>query len=170
MAKSGGISISLGPLLALLLMGAGSLPVEATESLREFDSPQQQQRFWHLLEKLRCLVCQNESLATSQADLAQDLRDEVYTKLVKEGRSNSAIVDYLVERYGDFVLYRPPWEPSTYLLWMGPFLLLGIGAVVAAMVIRRRSRMREAMAPTDPAERARASALLEGQPSEETER
>ncbi len=162
------MSASLGLLTLLLTCWVSSVPAGGPESLREFDSPQQRQQYWSLLEKLRCLVCQNESLATSQADLAEDLRDEVYIKLVKEGHANSEIVDYLVERYGDFVLYRPPWEPSTYLLWAGPFLLLGIGAGVAAVVIRRRSQTQESTAAPDPAERARASALLEGETREET--
>ncbi|MFB6259517.1 MAG: cytochrome c-type biogenesis protein, partial [Thiohalorhabdaceae bacterium] len=79
-----------------------------------------------LLGKLRCLVCQNQSLADSDADLAQDLRDEVYVHMVEKGKTNEAIVDYLVDRYGDFVLYRPPFEPATYLLWFGPLVLLVI--------------------------------------------
>ncbi len=79
-----------------------------------------------MTSKLRCLVCQNESLAGSQSDLAQDLRKEVYA-MMKSGKDQGEIITFLVDRYGDFVLYQPPVKPSTYLLWFGPFLLVGLG-------------------------------------------
>jgi len=102
-----------------------------------FDSPQQQEQFRELIGKLRCLVCQNESLAASQADLAQDLRNEVY-KMMRAGKSQDEILDFLVARYGDFVLYDPPLKPSTYVLWFGPFVLIGIGAVFMVRALLRK--------------------------------
>jgi len=156
-------------ILGLLALAASSgwIPsATGTEPVREFESSEQRQRYWDLLEELRCLVCQNESLAGSQADLAGDLRDEVYTQMVDGGRSDQEIVDSLVRRYGNFVLYRPPWEPSTYLLWLGPFLLLGIGAAVAVVVVRRRRLAGPEEGEPGAAERARASALLRDESGE----
>lgn len=92
-----------------------------------------------IAEELRCLVCQNESLAGSRADLAQDLRREVRT-LIKEGKTDAEVKDFLVSRYGDFVLYRPPVKPTTWLLWAGPFLLLAAGVAALIAYLRRRSR------------------------------
>lgn len=150
-------------LLQLVLLSGAILaaPVLAdAEALREFDSPQQRERYQSLLEELRCLVCQNESLASSGADLAQDLRDEVYRLVVVEGRSNEAAIEFLTQRYGDFVLYRPPVKPSTWLLWFGPLIMLAIGAGVLVAVVRRR---RAEPAPAlDEAERARAERMLRG--------
>lgn len=102
-----------------------------------FDSPQQQAEFRELIGKLRCLVCQNESLAGSQAELAQDLRNEVY-KMMRSGQSQDEILDFLIARYGDFVLYDPPLKPSTYVLWFGPFVLIGIGAVFMLRALLRK--------------------------------
>lgn len=150
-------------LLKLVLLSAVivAAPVLAdAEALREFDSPQQRERYHELLEELRCLVCQNESLASSSADLAQDLRDEVYRLVVVEERSNEAAIDFLTQRYGDFVLYRPPVKPSTWLLWFGPLLMLAIGAGVLVVVVRRRNS--EPAPALDEAERARAERLLRG--------
>ncbi|MEF8792349.1 cytochrome c-type biogenesis protein [Thiohalorhabdus sp.] len=155
------------PLLAALFASAAAGAVDGgdPESMREFDSPQQQERYWALLGKLRCLVCQNQSLSDSDADLAQDLRDEVYVQMAEKGKTNEAIVDYLVDRYGDFVLYRPPFEPSTYLLWLGPFLLLAIGFGVLVVVVRRRQQA--LTQPLSEAERARVSELLENESDED---
>ncbi len=103
-----------------------------------FSDPAQDARFKALLLELRCLVCQNQTLSDSDADLAQDLRQQVYDMIV-EGRSDSEIVDYMVARYGDFVLYRPPMKSTTYVLWVGPFLLLATGVFVLLRVVRKRS-------------------------------
>ena len=153
----------LSRLLKLVLLSGAIVAAPAladAEALREFDSPQQRERYMNLLEELRCLVCQNESLASSGADLAQDLRDEVYRLVVVEGRSNEAAIGFLTERYGDFVLYRPPVRPSTWLLWFGPLIMLAIGAGVLVAVVRQRRR---APAPAlDESERARAERLLRG--------
>jgi cytochrome c-type biogenesis protein CcmH len=92
-----------------------------------------------LEEELRCLVCQNQTLADSNAPLAEDLRREV-RELAAQGKNDQEIKDYLVARYGDFVLYKPPVKQTTWLLWFGPFALLAGGAVVWAMVLRRRGR------------------------------
>ena len=123
--------------LSAVLLGA-SLSAHAIAPM-DFDSPEQRERFQQLTEELRCLVCQNQSLSDSNAPLAQDLRREVL-ELLKSGKSNEEIRAFLVERYGDFVLYKPPVEPSTWFLWFGPGLILVIGAVGLAVAIRRRAR------------------------------
>ena len=136
--------------VALLFCGA-ALALEP----REFDRPEQRERYQTLLEELRCLVCQNETLAESRADLAGDLRDEVY-RMVKAGKDPEAIKAFLVARYGDFVLYEPPFKPLTYLLWLTPVaaLLAGIGGVL--LWVRQR---RVVTAELTPGERERLRRL-----------
>ena len=156
--KPGRIKSSL---LALLL--AISLPALANEAapkaaLPNADDPVIEQRLVKLAEDLRCLVCQNESLAGSHAALAEDLRREIRT-LMKAGKSYKEVVDYLTERYGDFVLYRPPFKPVTWLLWLGPVLFLGIGGGAWVMTLRRRRDT--PAAPVDEKMRAAAAQLLE---------
>ena len=107
----------------------------AIDTPMEFDDPATELRYKKLTEELRCLVCQNQSLADSHAELAQDLRNEVY-KMVIAGDSNKEIIDYLVTRYGDFVLYRPPVKNTTYFLWFGPFLILLLATIIILRVIR----------------------------------
>lgn len=112
--------------------------------------PDNEQRIRALSEKLRCLVCQNQTLADSNAALASDLRQQLHEQ-VAAGRSDDEIIDYLVQRYGDFVLYEPPFKATTVLLWIGPFvLLLGAGAVLV-VTLRRRRRMPDepALGPDD---------------------
>lgn len=104
--------------------------------VKSFDDPKQQEIYDRLTYELRCLVCQNENIASSNADLAKDLRDEVYLMIVDKGMSEQEIKDFVVERYGDFVLYRPPVKKSTWLLWGGPFIMLLIGLIVMFFVIR----------------------------------
>lgn len=99
-------------------------------------SQAQRERYWNLLDELRCPVCQNESLASSQADLAGDLRAKV-REMIDQGKSDADIKDYLVARYGNFVLYDPPVAPSTWLLWSGPLLLLALGLGIAWAVTHR---------------------------------
>jgi len=111
------------------------LYAHAVDVPMEFEDAQQQQRYQGLLDELRCLVCQNQTLADSHAPLAQDLRNEVY-KMVAEGESNEAIIDFLVERYGDFVLFRPPVKGATILLWYGPFILLFIAILAVYMFVK----------------------------------
>ena len=103
------------------------------------DNPQVEARLKHLAVELRCLVCQNQTLADSNAPLAEDLRREVREMIAKD-MSDREIIDFLVQRYGDFVLYRPPWKASTTLLWLGPFLLLIAGATALVLVLRKRQK------------------------------
>ena len=118
-------------------------------------------RLKSLETQLRCLVCQNQTLAESSAPLAEDLRKEV-RELATAGKSDDDIRGYLVARYGDFVLYNPPVKPNTYLLWFGPFLLLAGGALTWLSVVRRRSRMRDAGVDAgDREDEARGRALLD---------
>jgi cytochrome c-type biogenesis protein CcmH len=102
------------------------------------DDPVLEQRLISISEEMRCLVCQNESLAGSRSDLANDLRREIRT-LIKEGKSDDQIRNFMVERYGDFVLYRPPVKPTTWLLWIGPFIILLIGIAGLLTYLRRRN-------------------------------
>ncbi|MEY3220197.1 MAG: hypothetical protein RIT27_1554 [Pseudomonadota bacterium] len=104
-----------------------------------FADPQQETRYQKLLEELRCVVCQNQSLADSNASLAQDLRNEVRA-MVQQGKNEQQITHFLVERYGDFVLYRPPLKSTTYLLWIGPIALLLIALLSGLYFIRRQPR------------------------------
>jgi len=103
-----------------------------------FENKNLEERYYLLIEEIRCLVCQNQSLADSNAPLAQDLRNEVF-KMIQTNKSNNEIMEFLVERYGDFVLYRPPLKKNTWLLWFGPFLFLVIGFFVAVFVIKKQS-------------------------------
>jgi cytochrome c-type biogenesis protein CcmH len=132
-------------------------PVLAADRPLGFPDPVQQARYEGLLAELRCLVCQNQSLADSHAELAQDLREQVHA-MIGEGEDNAAIVAFLRARYGDFVLYRPPLRASTVALWLGPFVLLGVALVAIA---RRARRQPPAVTPLAPAERARLAAMLE---------
>ena len=111
-----------------------------------------------LTQQLRCVVCQNQTLADSQADLAVDLRRQIREQL-RNGASDAAVKDYLVQRYGDFVLYEPPLKPLTWLLWFGPLLLLVL-AVAAVVRNRMRSARSAADPPFNPQERKQLAALL----------
>ena len=104
-----------------------------------FNNKNLEQRYYSLIEEIRCLVCQNQSLADSDAPLAQDLRNEIY-KMIHSKKSNNQITNYLVERYGDFVLYRPPLKKNTWFLGFGPFLFLAIAFFIVFFVIRNQSR------------------------------
>lgn len=124
-------------LLMVLLLPVTS--VVAIDSEPAFADPAMQARYERLIEELRCLVCQNQSIAESNATLAADLRREV-RELLGQGRSEADIRSFLTERYGDFVLYRPPLVRRTWLLWAAPALLLGAGLGVAGLVVFRRVR------------------------------
>ena len=108
-----------------------------------FESQEQQDRFDKLTKELRCLVCQNQNLADSDAQLAHDLRREVH-ELLLTGRNDDEIKQFLVDRYGDFVLYRPPVQTNTYLLWLAPLILLLVGAWILRASISKRSALLEA--------------------------
>jgi cytochrome c-type biogenesis protein CcmH len=110
----------------------------ANEAAPLAEDPVTEQRLISISEEMRCLVCQNESLAGSRSDLANDLRHEIRI-LIKEGKSDDQIRNFMVERYGDFVLYRPPVKPVTWLLWIGPFVILGIGIAGLLAYLRRRN-------------------------------
>ncbi|WP_174222292.1 cytochrome c-type biogenesis protein [Polynucleobacter necessarius] len=120
-------------------------PAVANDAVPLADDPVVEQRLISISEEMRCLVCQNESLAGSRSDLANDLRREIRT-LIKEGKSDDQIRSFMVERYGDFVLYRPPVKPITWLLWIGPFVILLIGVGVLLIYLRRRNEAPSAKA------------------------
>ena len=120
--------------------------------------PALEARVMAISEELRCLVCQNETIAASHADLAIDLRKQIRIKLI-QGQSQQQILDFMVQRYGDFVLYRPPLKASTVLLWAGPFVLLAVAVMVLMLNIRRR-RLAEQPKPLSPDELLRAQQLL----------
>ena len=111
-------------------------------------------------EELRCLVCQNQTIADSAAPLALDLRNQIRAQIA-QGRSDDEIRAYMVDRYGDFVLYKPPFKAATALLWVGPFALLAVGVGVLVVVLKRRNAAPEAPAPDARARRAEVAALLE---------
>jgi cytochrome c-type biogenesis protein CcmH len=122
--------------LLLLFLLLVIVPAHAGIEVLQFKTPEQEARYKHLTSTLRCLVCQNEDLADSNAELAKQLRAQIF-KMLNDGASDKQIVDYMVSRYGNFVLYSPPLIPSTYLLWIGPFALLIFGIVIMTMIIRR---------------------------------
>jgi cytochrome c-type biogenesis protein CcmH len=124
--------------LIVMLFMLLPLTVHAIDAL-PFKDRAQELRFQALTKQLRCMVCQNESLADSTADLARDLRNDIFQQM-QNGRSDRQIKDYLTARYSNFVLYDPPLNPGTWLLWFGPGLLLLIGAGSVAAIVRRRSR------------------------------
>ena len=112
----------------------------AIEEPLVFEDPNKQIRFDSLMEELRCLVCQNQSLADSGAGLADDLRKEAY-RMIAMGESNEAIKAFMVDRYGDFVLYDPPLRTSTFLLWFGPFILILIAIIAIIVILKQRNRL-----------------------------
>ena len=145
--------IFLATLIALSLGG-----VFARDAVPLADDPVTEQRLISISEEMRCLVCQNESLAGSRSDLANDLRREIRT-LISEGKTDDQIRSFMVERYGDFVLYRPPVKPVTWLLWIGPFVILGIGIAGLLMYLRRRNNSVPNVVLTD-ADNQKIDALL----------
>lgn len=147
-------------LLAALLLALSACLSQAREAVPMADDPVVEQRLIGIAAEVRCLVCQNESLAASRAELAQDLRREI-RNLIQAGRTDAEILDFLVTRYGDFVRYRPPLKPSTWLLWAGPFVFLGLGLTALGWQLRRRRRD---VLPLSADEKARAAKLLTGEP------
>lgn len=127
---------------------AGMTLVVASAWAQEL-SEEHQQRYQRMVNELRCLVCQNQSIAESNAPLAADLREQV-RRQIEDGKSDEAIRDYVTARYGDFVLYRPPFKPATWALWLGPPVLL-LAALALAIGFVRRSRAVPAPTPADPA-------------------
>ena len=146
-------------LIALLLL-FWLLPAQAVIETYEFDSPQTEAEYQRLIDELRCLVCQNQNLKDSDAELARDLRRETYDML-QAGKSPEEVIDFMVARYGDFVLYRPQFKTSTWLLWLGPFVLL----LIVLVVFVRRMRAASEPAEVDAATLAQARNLLEDKES-----
>lgn len=142
----------------LLLVACTS--VLAKDAVLLAEDPVVEQRLIAISEELRCLVCQNESLAGSRADLAMDLRREL-RNLIKQGKTDAEIREFMVSRYGDFVLYRPPVKPSTWLLWLGPFGLMVAGLVALFVYLRRRNSEVAASTGLTEEESKRAEALLQ---------
>ncbi|TCK07103.1 cytochrome c-type biogenesis protein [Marinobacterium mangrovicola] len=146
-------------LIGLLWAGA----VHATIEAYEFDDKATEERFQSLTAELRCPKCQNNNIADSNSPIASDLRGEVY-RLVNDGASDEEVVDFMVTRYGEFVLYRPRVNEMTWVLWYGPFVLLGIGLLVVFLIARSRRRVGSpGVAGSDlaPEERERLEQLLE---------
>lgn len=114
-----------------------AIPVNAKEATPMAADPEMEKLVNEISAELRCLVCQNQTIADSHAALAVDLKNQV-REMVKQGKSRDDVVDYMVERYGDFVRYRPPVKPTTYLLWVGPFLLLAGGLIILGVNLRKR--------------------------------
>jgi cytochrome c-type biogenesis protein CcmH len=114
-----------------------AIPVNAKEATPMAADPEMEKLVNEISAELRCLVCQNQTIADSHAALAVDLKNQV-REMVKQGKSRDDVVDYMVERYGDFVRYRPPVKPTTYLLWVGPFLLLAGGLIILVVNLRKR--------------------------------
>ncbi len=148
-------------LLALVLAAVPLLAV-AKDAVPTAQDPVAAQRAVGLSEQLRCLVCQNQSIADSNADLALDLRRQI-NEQIAAGRTDGEIIDFMVQRYGDFVLYRPPFKAATLLLWFGPALLLLAGLWALRRALRQRARAAEER-PLSDDERARAARLLGGEP------
>ncbi len=111
----------------------------AAFNLKQFDKPEYAERYEGLIYQMRCLVCQNQTIADSDADLAKDLRNEIY-KMIKSGKTDQEIIDFMVSRYGEFVLYKPRVEKKTWLLWGGPVLLLCIGVLILFINAARRNK------------------------------
>ena len=148
---------TLNVLLCIFLFSF-SLSLHAKVESREFANEQMEEDYNTLVAELRCLVCQNQNLADSNAELAQDMRAKVYSML-NEGKSKAEIADFMVARYGDFVLYRPPVKSSTFMLWFGPFIFLLIGALIAISYVRRQSNSKQSVVDTQT--RKRAHSLLD---------
>jgi cytochrome c-type biogenesis protein CcmH len=126
-----------------IFLAAAALVLACQAAAKEpliFMNPEQEARYNQLTLELRCLVCQNQNLADSDAPLAQDLRREIFD-MMQAGRSNDEIKTFLVDRYGDFVLYKPPIQGNTVALWLMPAVLLMLGGVVVILTVRKRKRM-----------------------------
>lgn len=151
------IACVLGAAVGLGLVGVARAAIDTYE----FKDEVERERFRSLTEELRCPKCQNQNIADSNAPIATDLRREIY-RMLDDGRSDKEIVDFLVMRYGDFVMYKPPLDSRTWLLWYGPFGLLGLGAIVLCVLVLRRRKVEKAPAQValSKAERERLDALL----------
>lgn len=152
-AGSRPLAAGIGAVLCTLALAAGAAPAADTA-----DDPVLEARVQALSAELRCLVCQNQSLADSHAELAVDLKNQVRDQL-RAGRSEAEVVAWMTDRYGDFVRYRPPWKTSTLMLWFGPALLVLAGAAVLWRALARREQVAEPA--VDATDLARARRLLD---------
>lgn len=142
-----------------LLLSAPSLGGGAF-GIYEFSSPENRQRYNMFLEELRCPKCKNNNLAGTNSQIAIDLRRELH-RMIEEGKTDAEIINFMVSRYGDFVLYRPPVQGNTLALWVGPVVFLGIGALVAGMIVWRRRSSQTLEEALSPEEQAKLASLLE---------
>lgn len=142
----------------ILMLAVAAVAAQAKEATPLAADPVVEQRLIGIASDLRCLVCQNESLEGSHADLAKDLRREI-REMIRQGKSDKEIMAFLVNRYGDFVRYRPPFKPTTWLLWGGPFVF-GVAGLIGLVVFLRRRRVPDASLSME--EQSRADALLAG--------
>ena len=149
-------------LLSFALLACAPPATATVFEPREWSDERYRQRYHDLIEELRCLVCQNQSIADSDADLAADLRRIVY-EMLERGESDEAITAYMTERYGSFVLYRPPLTPSTLALWAGPVLFAILGGAILFVTLKRR-RARDGARDLSAAERERVAHLIDGGP------
>jgi len=134
------VTAALSAVLLSLAAGPAIAQLQVNQEPLVFENAAQEMRFQKLTEELRCLVCQNQNLADSEAPLAHDLREEIH-EMMLAGRSDEEIKTFLVERYGDFVLYKPPVKSNTMVLWAAPLLLLLGGGVLIAFVVRRQGKL-----------------------------
>jgi len=126
---------------------------------RQFEKAELEERYNVMIDELRCLVCQNQNLKDSNSDLAKDMRDKVF-EMISDGKTNKEISDFMVARYGDFVLYKPPFKASTLMLWLGPLLFLIIALVVVIKIIKQRSLVSDGDIGLSEEEHQRAQKLL----------
>ena len=143
-------------ILIVILLFA-SAQASARISAFEFENAEQESTYKELIHELRCLVCQNQNIADSNAELAQDMKRKTH-ELVKQGKTKQEISDFMVERYGNFVQYKPPVTSTTYLLWSGPFIILFIGLFILIKIIRNRKVEKTAVLSDD--DKTRAADLL----------
>jgi cytochrome c-type biogenesis protein CcmH len=158
------MSVRVIILMLICLITAGPLHA-ATLADYKFDDPAKEADFRALIGEMRCLVCQNESLAGSNADLAVDLRNEIYG-MMKAGQSKADVVDFMVQRYGDFVLYSPPVKLSTYPIWFGPLLLFLLGAYLLMRALKKKKQSQETTLSQE--EQKRLESLLNLSDSKDT--
>jgi len=148
--------------LIMILGLALSLGLQAAIETYQFDTPAKEASYKRLVAELRCLVCQNQNIADSNAELAQDLRRKTY-EMVRAGKGDQEVMDYMVQRYGDFVLYQPRLKGNTLLLWIGPFLILALAVFILVRVIKRRSIATARPDELSEEQRQKAEGLLKGE-------
>lgn len=140
--------------LALVLLGTITLSVNAGVEVREFSDAKQERRYHKLIDELRCLVCQNQNLADSNSQLALDLRNKVF-EMVTSDKTDKQIAGYMVERYGEYVLYNPPLDPVTSILWIGPFVALPVAILLLIIYILSRNRTKPMILSNEDREKSR---------------